>query len=393
MGSEQPPRPSGRVGVAQIRLRDRPLQGDQRGGVAGELDRDAIGPLLHLTGQRVARDRQAEGGEGQSERKCRKRRDPPGPRAGTRRQGSAGLAHEQHAQWRHEGHEQQPAQDVALLDVGELVSDERAQRGALSAGDGVVVEDDPSGLPDPVYVGVESRATARGVYDVDAVDLDPGLGCQPERLVSQFARREPLEVVEERSEQNRPEEGGGDREPRGSSRRGEPPQARQAPLGPDQQRGAESGEPGRDRDRATAVPEPLRHRLRREPRLGGAIVREEGQGQREEGQGDRDRRPRGERTRNRSAAETLKREPGRSGSSERKSTQREELDQQQPDPEHALAGAVGAGLRRHGRVEIGARLHLRRVRARLTRREPDGSGRRDGEGREGRRNHAGARAP
>ena len=117
--------------------------------------------------------------------RARRRAAPPGPARSTRcgrTSAAAELAGEQQPERRDDDHEGEPARDVVVRDVAELVGDDRAARARLARREQVVVEDDALGRADPVDVGVERADAAARVDPVDLADVDPGAPGELEHL-------------------------------------------------------------------------------------------------------------------------------------------------------------------------------------------------------------------
>jgi hypothetical protein len=91
--------------------------------------------------------------------------------------------------------------------VAELVRDHRAALAAVEVVQQRVVENDALGGADPVDVGVDrGRAPAR-IHAVDLADVHPGLLGQLEHVAARLPRRQRLEFVEQRREDDRREPG------------------------------------------------------------------------------------------------------------------------------------------------------------------------------------------
>ena len=114
-----------------------------------------------------------------------------------------------------------------------------AEREVLQQG---VVEDDALGVAEPGHVGVGGGRAPRGVHHVDLADVDAGAAGEVEHVGPRLARRERLELVEERVEHDRPGVGGEDPEADHDRRARHPPAPAEAAHADDQQRAARGRE-------------------------------------------------------------------------------------------------------------------------------------------------------
>ena len=116
-----------------------------------------------------------------------------------------------------------------MLDVAELVGDDRPQLTPIRPLQQGVVEDDALGRAEPVDVGVQGAHPAACIDPVHLPDVHPGPASERQHVgAGPAAGRERLELVEQRGQDHRcePGEDGGDRDHREAP--GQPPAAAEA---------------------------------------------------------------------------------------------------------------------------------------------------------------------
>ena len=324
------------------------LDRDERGGVAVEVERVAVGRALHLARERVAgdvqderddRDRQRGGGQD----------DRAGGAAGAGLRGEPlgePLDHE-HPGGRDDREPEQAARHVAVLHVAELVRHHRAHLVGREVLQQRVVEHHALGVADAVHVGVGAGGAAARVDPVDLPHVDAVLVRKRQDLAAEGRVRQRRELVEERIDDDRPvrhehgaEHDDGDRAER-------PPRAREAADQRHQESAAECREHGADAGRLRGVPEPAAPVLGREPEVAGALLGDRAQRQLDDHQGEGEGASCGCRGEDRppcSALEGASQAPGRAHGDQRERAGAERRGRR------VRAAAAGRGSRGYGRA-------------------------------------------
>ena len=248
-----------RVGVGDVAEREAALELDEAARVAGQVEREGVGARLHLAREHVG---------GAAERRARRARPRarwpaarPGPACAAvaepvaAREALGQRLDEERARGRDEREPREPAQQVVVLLVAELVRHHEPHLVAREVVDQVVVEHHPLGVAEPAHVGVH-RAWCGGSRRPGRPRPRP----RPPRSASsstsraERARRQRLELVEDRVDHDREEPDGDHAEAPRSPRPGRPPVAREAPDQRQRQRAAG----GRRRPRRCPPPWPRR---------------------------------------------------------------------------------------------------------------------------------------
>ena len=172
VGREQPREPARRVEIGDVLQRDRPLERDERLRRLGQLERELR--------RRGARPRARAGlpitptAPPTSRRRQRQRRQRRAPSRASATASSSVAARASAAGRGDERGVGDPARDVAVADVGELVRDDDPHLVAAVAVEQRVEQHHALGRAEPGDVGVGGGRAAARVDRVDLADLDAG---------------------------------------------------------------------------------------------------------------------------------------------------------------------------------------------------------------------------
>src|SRR5262245_34664407 len=96
------------------------------------------------------------------------------------------------------GVKQDRFQDMTQYVLSHLVSHDKEQFRLIKLGDNRIPEDDPSGLPEPGDIGINSVRILTLVYLIDAAALDPGAIGQSQNCCLELLVLHRPEFIEER---------------------------------------------------------------------------------------------------------------------------------------------------------------------------------------------------
>ena len=251
---------------------------DVGGGVAREVQRERVGARLDRPRELVAGDPERERHERHRQGQ-RGQRGRPGtgvrvvqPLAPAEALGK--TLGQQRAGRRDEGEPGEPAEQVVVVLVAELVGHHLEHLIAWEALDEVVVEHHPLRVPEPVHVGVHPGGAAARVHAVDLPHVHVGLARQLEHLRSERPPGQRLELVEDRVDHHGEEPDGDHPHRHHDHRARHPPAAAEATDERQPERTAHRREAGLEACRPGHVAEPWAPVLGGEAHVVGALVRD-----------------------------------------------------------------------------------------------------------------------
>ena len=263
------------------------LEGDERFGVVGQLEREAVGAALDRTRQLTRDDaEQASDGSASKRERWQRRALASNPSVEALRQLSSCAGRGR----RDEGAIEEAPRDVAVSDVRELMSHDEARLGWGEATYQRVEEHHAAGSAKTCNVGVDGGASPTGVDLEHLADPHTGTFGDLQHFAAQIAGWQWREVVEDRIKQHWAGEGRDARDGDDASGRRKPPLIPEAAHERAGERRAASAERGPERTRSQHVGRPPPPGLRRQPGVERPLARQRVERQRHSREGQRERR-------------------------------------------------------------------------------------------------------